>query len=73
MQALKAAATTALLTQTSRKFDMGHNKWLKNLIIIIVLGALLLTGLMAFGKCANDDLGSYDGGRGEYADEIENG
>ena len=52
---------------------MGHNKWLKNLIIIIVLGALLLTGLMAFGKCANDDLGSYDGGRGEYADEIENG
>lgn len=52
---------------------MEHNKWLKKLVIIIILCAIAFIGLKLFNEFAKDDMGDYDGGRGEYVDEIENG
>ncbi|EWM52955.1 hypothetical protein [Ruminococcus flavefaciens] len=51
---------------------MKLNKLLKTIIILVILGAALWFGLRWFGGLANDELGDYDGGRGEYVDSIEN-
>jgi len=52
---------------------MKINKTVKTIIIIAALAALAFVGLKWFAGFANDDLGSYDGGRGKYEDTIENG
>jgi hypothetical protein len=44
----------------------------KKIIFVVVIMALLFGGLTLFNKMANDDLGDYDGGRGEIVDRIEN-
>ena len=51
---------------------MKINKTLKTILIIAAFAAAAYFGLTKFAGFANDDLGDYDGGRGEYEDSIEN-
>lgn len=44
----------------------------KKIILVVIIIAALLIGLNLFNNMAKDDLGDYDGGRGEYEEMIEN-
>ena len=52
---------------------MKINKTVKTIIIIAALAAVAYIGLKWFAGFANDDLGSYDGGRSSLVDNMENG
>ena len=45
---------------------------IKRLLIIAAFAVLVVLGFKWFMSLANDDLGDYDGGRGQYEDSIEN-
>ncbi len=43
----------------------------KKIILIVIIIAALFLGLSLFNNKAKEDLGDYDGGRGEIVDRIE--
>ncbi len=44
----------------------------KKIIFALIVMAALFLGLSLFNKAAKDDLGDYDGGRGDIVEQIEN-